>query len=97
MKTRISNKRQFIDETSGTLSTSFKFNRKEVHESCGVTHENKHYIFGGNKNTRQILQLSDCSLTEWHDPALFHESYGQTMSTAIVGVRCLANAAGINL
>ena len=64
MKTRKSNKPQLIDETSGALTTSFKFNRKEVYESCGVTHENKQYIFGGNKNTRQILQLSDCGMTD---------------------------------
>ena len=45
------------------LSTAFDLNGQEVFESCGVTHENNHYIYGGDENKRQVLQLIDCSLS----------------------------------
>ena len=50
-------------ETSGEVSTNFKFDGKEVDESCGVTFQNKHFIFGGNLNKRQVLQVKYCGLT----------------------------------
>ena len=52
---------QLID-TVGELSTTFDFNGAEVYASCGVTFQNKHYIFGGFANKRQIRQVSDCGL-----------------------------------
>ena len=45
------------------LSTAFDLNGQEVFESCGVTHENNHFIFGGEENRRQVLKLIDCSLS----------------------------------
>merc|ERR1711935_1059920 len=50
-------------ETSGEVLTSFRFGGKEVFASCGVTFQNKYFIFGGLDNKRQILQINDCSLT----------------------------------
>ena len=49
-------------ETAGELSTSFKTSGQEVYDSCGVTFQNKQYIFGGNTNKRQVLQIEDCGL-----------------------------------
>ena len=37
-------------------------NGEEVHQSCGTTFQNKHYIFGGNSKKKQILELKDCVL-----------------------------------
>ena len=56
-----SNTPRLID-TAGELSTTFDFNGKEVYESCGVTFWNKYFIFGGDKNKRQILKVEDCGL-----------------------------------
>ena len=61
MNHRKSNKPVLID-TADELSTKFKFNGQEVVKSCGVTFQNKHYIFGGKTNRRQILRIDDCDL-----------------------------------
>ena len=45
------------------MSTAFDLNNKEVRDSCGVTHENNFFIYGGQSNKRQVLQLTDCSLS----------------------------------
>ena len=49
--------------TDGELSTRFDFNYQEVKESCGVTHNNIFFIYGGNQNKRQVLQVIDCGLS----------------------------------
>ena len=46
----------------GELSTSFDFYGQEVYGSCGVTFQNKQFIFGGTSDMRQILKLNDCGL-----------------------------------
>ena len=59
-----SNTPRLIGET-GELSTAFDFQDfQSVFESCGVTHENNFFIYGGRyENKRQVLQLTDCSLS----------------------------------
>merc|ERR1711970_25274 len=47
----------------GDLPTTFRFNGAYVTHSCSVTLENNHYIFGGQHNMRQILQVDNCGLT----------------------------------
>ena len=48
----------------GEQSTSFSFDGHEVYTSCGVTHENNYFIFGGGGNVmRQVLKLDNCGLT----------------------------------
>ena len=49
--------------TDGELSTRFDFNYQEVKESCGVTHNNIFFIYGGEQNIRQVLQVIDCGLS----------------------------------
>ena len=53
---------RLIGET-GELSTRFNLNGQEVESSCGVTFQNILFIYGGQSNTRQILQVTDCSLS----------------------------------
>ena len=54
---------RLIGET-GELSTAFNLKNLRVYMSCGVTHENNHYIYGGETtHKRQVLQLTDCSLS----------------------------------
>ena len=48
--------------TTGELSTTFDFNGQKITESCGVTFQNKHFIFGHAEKKRQILELNDCGL-----------------------------------
>ena len=48
--------------TDGELFTGFSFNGQEVYLSCGVTHENSLFIYGGSANERQVLQVIDCGL-----------------------------------
>ena len=57
-----SNTPRLIGET-GELSTAFDFNDQEVYKSCGVTHENNLFIYGGHENKRQVLQVINCSLS----------------------------------
>ena len=49
--------------TDGELSTRFDYNDQEVEQSCGVTYENNFFIYGGDLNTRQVLQVIDCGLS----------------------------------
>ena len=51
-----------------------------MYYSCGVAHENTHYLFGGFRETRQILQLTlNCGLD------LIGEMPFETMSTGACG------------
>ena len=50
-------------DTASELSTSFDLNGKELYQSCGVTFQNKYFVFGGVKDKHQIIELEDCSLT----------------------------------
>ena len=63
---------RLIGET-GELSTTFDLNNKEVESSCGVTHENNFFIYGGEENKRQVLQLNDCSLSNIGSIPFNHE------------------------
>ena len=50
----------------GELSTGFDFNGQIITGSCGVTHENKLFIYGGTPTVelkRQVLQLAGCGLS----------------------------------
>ena len=54
----------------GEQSTSFSFDGHEVFASCGVTHENNYFIYGGDGGKdasdavrRQVLKLDNCGLT----------------------------------
>ena len=49
-------------DTVGELSTTFDLNGQEVHNSCGVTFQNEHFIFGGDQKKRQILKVNQCGL-----------------------------------
>lgn len=52
-----------IDATLGERSNSVALNGHSVYQSCGVTHENKFYIYGGDRLTQQVLQVDNCGLT----------------------------------
>lgn len=57
----------------GQLATTFATNDYYAYAGCGVTHQNTHYVFGGNRsgasgfNRRQILQIDGCGLTKLGD------------------------------
>ena len=61
-KNSIVSKTPRLIDTKGELLTTFEFNGQEVDRSCGVTYQNKHLIFGGKVNKRQILQVDECGL-----------------------------------
>ena len=89
-----SNTPQLID-TAGVLSTNFDFNGQEVFYSCGVTFQNKHFIFGGsNKHKRQIIQINDCDLIEIGSISFDHYS-GACGSTDEMVILCF-NSNGSN-
>ena len=56
-------------------------------KSCGVTFKNKHLIFGGDENKRQVLQVDNCGLTEL-GLIPFDHSFGACGSTDKVIVLC---------
>ena len=59
----------------GEQSTSFSFNGHEVFTSCGVTHENNYFIFGGENFKKQVLKLDNCGLTNL-EPLPFNYNRG---------------------
>ena len=77
---------RLIDST-GELSTTFDLDGQEVYMSCGVTFQNKQYIFGGDKNKRQVLQIDDCGLNKLGLIPFDHRS-GACGSTSGVIVLC---------
>merc|ERR1711935_38718 len=56
-----SNTPRLID-SMGELPTTIDMNDQDVIASCGVTFQNRQFIFGGNKDMRQILQIEKCRL-----------------------------------
>ena len=52
-----------IDATLGERSNSIALNGHSVYQSCAVTHENNFYIYGGDSDERQVLQVDNCGLT----------------------------------
>ena len=58
-----------------------------MHKSCGVTHENNVYIYGGNPSKQQILQLVNCDLTSIGTIPFNHET-GACDSTNGIIVLC---------
>ena len=73
------------------MPTNFDLSNQKVENSCGVTFQNKHFIFGGRKsNARQILQLDDCRLINIGSLAFDHD--GACGSTNGVMVLCFNNA-----
>ena len=81
-----SNTARLID-TVGELSTAFDLNGQEVDKSCGVAFQNNQYLFGGNNNQKQILQIDDCRLV-WIDSLKFDHRVGACASTDSVVVLC---------
>lgn len=73
--------------TNGQQSTSFVFNGYEVSGSCGVTHQNVHYIFGGYSNEQQILQVENCELINIGKTEFDHHA-GSCGSTGTEVVLC---------
>ena len=61
--TRQRNNRTKLISAMGELSIAFESNVHEVDKSCGVTHENNFFIYGGVVNRKQVLQLINCGLT----------------------------------
>ena len=53
---------RLIGET-GEITFGFDFNDQKVQYACGVTHANNFFIYGGNENKQQILQVTNCSLS----------------------------------
>ena len=58
--------------------------------SCGVTHENNFFIYGGESNKRQVLQLVDCALTLLGTIPFNHE-HGTCGSSNGLIVLCFAD------
>ena len=81
-----SNTPRLID-TEGELLTTFEFDGQEVDRSCGVTYQNKHLIFGGNVNKRQILQVDECGLIKLGSLPFDHR-LGACCSTEDVMILC---------
>ena len=74
-------------DTVGELSTTFNFDGHELYRSCGVTFRNKGFIFGGEVNKRQILQLDDCGLVNIGSTP-FDYDFGACCSTDEVILLC---------
>merc|ERR1711935_785802 len=77
-------------DTVGELSTSFDLNSQNVYGSCGVIFRNRQFIFGGNLNKRQILQINDCDLVEIGSISFDH-SRGACSSNNEVIVLCFSD------
>ena len=69
------------------MRTTFDVIGHEVKESCSVTFQNNHYIFGGLDNQRQVLQVESCGLTAVGTLAFNHET-GACASTGGLIVLC---------
>merc|ERR1711970_1325419 len=60
--------------TEGELSVAFDLKDDEVYRSCGVSHENEFFIYGGDRGPRkQILKLANCSLKRIGTLEFVHE------------------------
>ena len=68
----------------------FDLNYQEVKSSCGVTHENNFFIYGGESNKRQVLQLVDCALTLF-GTIPFDHGFGPCGSSNGLIVLCFAD------
>ena len=86
-KNSIVSKTPRLIDTKGELLTTFEFNGQEVDRSCGVTYQNKHLIFGGKVNKRQILQVDECGLTKLGNLPFDH-MLGACGSTEDVMILC---------
>ena len=73
--------------TAGEVSTSFDTNGQEVYRSCGVTFQDKHYIFGGETKKDQILQINDCDLISIGNTP-FNHNFGACGSSNEVIILC---------
>ena len=82
-------------DTVGELSTTFDFNRHQVYKGCGVEFQNKQYIFGSDKNKRQVLRIDDCGFVKLNELAFDHWA-GACGSTDDVIVLCFAEYEGFN-
>ena len=72
-------------QPTGELKVSFQIEGNEVDGSCGVTHKNVHYIFGGKKNKRQVLQLDECKIKPGNTVLGFdHENGGCSTSNGVI-------------
>ena len=86
-KNSIVSKTPRLIDTKGELLTTFEFDGQEVDRSCGVTYQNKHLIFGGKVNKRQILQVDECGLTKLGNLPFDHNQ-GACGSTEAVVILC---------
>ena len=71
----------------GELNSTFNLYGNEVLYSCGVTWKNRHFIFGGYENKRQVLEVQDCGLT-YIGSTPFDFRYGACGSSGGVIVLC---------
>ena len=76
--------------TTGELSTTFDFNGHNVTDSCGVTYQNKQFLYGSAGSPRQILELKDCGLINVGFLEVDHKR-GACGSTNGVIILCFAN------
>ena len=69
----LSKKGSALIGTSGELPLTFDLNDQEVYRTCGVTFQNKQFIFGGASRRDQILQVVDCGLVRIGSTPFYHE------------------------
>ena len=73
--------------TVGEVSTTFDLTGQDVSRSCGVTFQNKQFIFGCGTKVRQILQIDACGLKNIGSTPFDHD-VGACGSTDDVLVLC---------
>ena len=74
-------------EAAGEVLTKFKFDGQEVHSSCGVMFQNKHFLFGGETNKRLVLKIKNCGLSNIGSTPFDHRA-GACSSTDEAVILC---------
>ena len=53
--------------------------------SCGLTHQNKHFIYGGGISTgKQVLEVTDCGLTSFGSLDFQHRGGACSSSNGVI-------------
>ena len=66
LNTRFADNVPVLTNAAGRDDKDFDFSmgqNTQVYESCSMTFKNQHFVFGGDKETKQISQIIGCSLT----------------------------------